>query len=328
MPVSRPSSSLSSPPPFVVLLPLLPLLPLLLLLLLLLLPPASSATVAYKPVIMMHGVGSDHHEMDTILRLLNASHAGTVATSLPLFGGKPGSWDHDLNTQVAGVADAIRALVAADPAAYRDGYHLVCKSQGALTCRCVIEEMDDHNVDTFVSLAGPQVGVYGGAYFQAMRTWGLPEWLVKGTVDLMWLVAYNPLGQKISVANMWRDPHHLDSFRKHDSFLPKYTSAATARMKANFVRVKNMVFCVGSGKPYDGGIEPWQTGAWGQWGGGASGDVMVNMTAQPFYVADTFGLKTMHESGRLNLTIVPGASHGDWTGNERIITKYVLPHCT
>jgi palmitoyl-protein thioesterase len=277
---------------------------------------------------MMHGVGSDHHEMDTILRLLNASHAGTVATSLPLFGGKPGSWDHDLNTQVAGVADAIRALVAADPAAYRDGYHLVCKSQGALTCRCVIEEMDDHNVDTFVSLAGPQVGVYGGAYFQAMRTWGLPEWLVKGTVDLMWLVAYNPLGQKISVANMWRDPHHLDSFRKHDSFLPKYTSAATARMKANFVRVKNMVFCVGSGKPYDGGIEPWQTGAWGQWGGGASGDVMVNMTAQPFYVADTFGLKTMHESGRLNLTIVPGASHGDWTGNERIITKYVLPHCT
>ena len=143
----------------------------------------------------------------------------------------------------------------------------------------------------------------------------------------MWLVAYNPLGQKISVANMWRDPKHLDAFHKHDVFLPKYTSAATARMKRNFLRVKKMVYCVGSGKPYDGGIEPWQTGVWGQWGG-SDGSVMVNMTKQPFYVADTFGLKTVHESGRLNLTIVPGASHSDWTSDARIITEYVLPHCT
>ena len=57
---------------------------------------------------------------------------------------------------MTGVKDAIRKLVAADPALYADGYHLVCKSQGALTCRCVIESMDDHKVDTFVSLAGPQ----------------------------------------------------------------------------------------------------------------------------------------------------------------------------
>ena len=146
---------------------------------------AAAAAAEFKPVIMKHGVGSDHHEMDTILRLLNATHPGTIATSLPLFGGKPDSWDHDLNTQVAGVAAAIRKLVAADPAAYAGGYHLVCKSQGALICRCVVEEMDDHNVDTFVSLAGPQVGVYGTAYFEAMRSWGLPEWLIKGTVDLM-----------------------------------------------------------------------------------------------------------------------------------------------
>ena len=43
--------------------------------------------------------------------------------------------------------------------------------------------------------------------------------------------------------------------------------------------------------------------------GRSDGSVMVNMTKQPFYVADTFGLKAVHESGRLNLTIVPGASH-------------------
>ena len=39
------------------------------------------------------------------------------------------------------------------------------------------------------------------------------------------------------------------------------------------------------------------------------------MQSQPEYADDTFGLRTLDESGRLNLTVVPGATHGDWTGN-------------
>ena len=91
-------------------------------------------------------------------------------------------------------------------------------------------------------------------------------------------------------------------------------------------RLEKAVFCVGSGPSYDGGIEPWQTGAWGQWDAGQK--TMLNMTQQDFYINDTFGLKTLDESGRLITTIVPGASHSDWTGNEDLIKKWVLPHCT
>eukprot|EP00940_MAST-03C_sp_MAST-3C-sp2_P001996 g1996.t1 len=275
---------------------------------------------------MMHGVGSDAGEMSKIATLINSSHPGTLVTSLHLFENSPAAWDHSLDEQVAGVSDAVRKLVAADPEAYAEGYHLVCKSQGALTCRCVIEAMDDHNVVHFVSLAGPQVGVYGTAYFESLRRYGLPEWLVETTAEAMWLVAYNALGQRISVGNMWRDPFHLKSFLEHDVFLPKYTDYATPQMKSNFVRLKKAVFCVGSGSPYDGGIEPWQTGAWGSWNENA--EKMVNMSDQPFFVNDTFGLRTLSENGRLNLTVVPGVSHGDWTGNEEVIKKYVIPHCT
>ena len=123
-----------------------------------------------------------------------------------------------------------------------------------------------------------------------LKKYGLPEWLIKGGTDLMYLVAYNFLGQKISVANIWRDPYHLSEFYRGNEFLPRYTSNATPAMKANFIRLKQAVFCVGSGKPYDGGIEPWQTGAWGSYD---SSGYMVNMTNQSFYVADTFGLKTL-----------------------------------
>ena len=60
------------------------------------------------------------------------------------------------------------------------------------------------------------------------------------------------------------------------------------------------MFCVGSGPAYDGGIEPWQSGVWGS--EDASG-AMVMMREQPFYTADLFGLKTLDDTGRLNLTV-------------------------
>ena len=277
--------------------------------------------VAFKPVIMMHGVGSGAGEMATIARLLNETHPGTIATSLALYENSPAAWDHDLKTQVAGVTDAIRKLVAADPALYADGYHMVCKSQGALTCRAVIESMDDHNVDTFVSLAGPQGGVYGPDFFASFEK-RIP-FLQNVTASAMWLVAYNFLGQKISVANIWRDPHHLDAYMKGNVFLPKYTTDSTAQMKANFVRLKKAVFCVGSGPSFDGGIEPWQSAVFGA--AGADG-VIRPMEDQDFYKSDTFGLRSLHESGRLNFTVVPNATHGSWTGDEAQITALVLPH--
>ena len=57
--------------------------------------------LAFKPVIMMHGVGSGASEMATIARLLSDTHPGTVATSLPLYENSPAAWDHDLETQVS-----------------------------------------------------------------------------------------------------------------------------------------------------------------------------------------------------------------------------------
>jgi palmitoyl-protein thioesterase len=183
--------------------------------------------------------------------------------------------------------------------------------------------MDDHKVDTFVLLAGPQGGVFGPDFFASFEK-KIP-FFENITANAMWLVAYNFFGQKISVANIWRDPHHLDAYMKGNVFLPKYTTHATPQMRSNFVRLKKAVFCIGSGRAYDGGIEPWQGGVFGS--EDASGK-MLSMREQPYYASDAFGLKTLDTSGRLNLTIVPGASHGDWTGNEDIIRAHVLPHCT
>ena len=58
-----------------------------------------------------------------------------VATTLPLYE-NDASFLTPLKKQVAGVADAIRALVAANATLYGDGYHLVCEVTGrGLICR-------------------------------------------------------------------------------------------------------------------------------------------------------------------------------------------------
>ena len=280
---------------------------------------------SYKPVILMHGVSASAHEMDLIHKLINETHPGTIVTNLAVFEGNPSSWSHNLAFQVDGVMAKIRKVINRNPQLYEGGYHFVCKSQGALICRCIVEAMDDHRVHTFVSLAGPQLGVFGDGYFQFLKRIGLPEWFIQDTADEMWRVAYSWLGQKFSVGNMWHDYHHFREYFKYDLFLPNYTDFATPTMRSNFMRLQKAVFCVGSGSPFDGGIEPWQTGAWGFWDGNGS---MLNITEHPFYVNDTFGLRSLDESGRLELTVVPGVKHADWTGNESIIRKFVLPHCT
>ena len=145
----------------------------------------------------------------------------------------------------------------------------------------------------------------------------------------MWRVAYTRLAQDVvSDANMWRDPHHLDAFIKDSTVLPLYNGQTAAaedvvRFKRNFARLRRAVFCVGSGAASDGGIEPWQTGVWGSQD---SMGRMLNLTEQPYYVNDTFGLRTLNESGRLTLTIVPGARHHDWTDNIDLIRAQILPH--
>ena len=140
----------------------------------------TSQTGSGLPVVMLHGVSSSHTEMDTIKKL--AAARGIVATSLPIFEGKVDSLT-PLKHQVLGMASALRKLIAANESLYGRGYHFICKSQGGLICRCVIEEMDDHKVHTFVSLAGPQMGVWGSAFFRSI---GFPAWAQNLTADEVW----------------------------------------------------------------------------------------------------------------------------------------------
>lgn len=67
-----------------------------------------------------------------------------------------------LNEQVALGVKQVRSVIAANPAVFEDGYIFIGHSQGGAVAKFVIQEMDEHKVKTFVSLASSGNGRFYG----------------------------------------------------------------------------------------------------------------------------------------------------------------------
>lgn len=73
---------------------------------------------------------------------------------------------------------------------------------------------------------------------------------------------YSKVGQYISVANYWNDPHHQSLYLKHNKFLPFMNNEASAPFnlssdhKSGITKLNKLVLI---GGPDDEIIEPWQS---------------------------------------------------------------------
>jgi len=113
---------------------------------------------SYKPVIVVHGLFDSSYSFRHLLEYINETHPGTVVTVLDLFDGRESL--RPLWEQVQGFGEAVAPIMAKAP----EGVHLICYSQGGLVCRALLSVMDEHNVDSFISLSSPQMGQYGGEW--------------------------------------------------------------------------------------------------------------------------------------------------------------------
>ncbi|XP_045148406.1 lysosomal thioesterase PPT2 isoform X3 [Echinops telfairi] len=219
--------------------------------LLLLLPtwPATPAPrrAPLKPVIVVHGLFDSSYSFRHLLEYINQTHPGTAVTVLDLFDGRESL--RPLWEQVQGFREAVAPIMAKAP----QGVHLICYSQGGLVCRALLSVMDDHNVDSFISLSSPQMGQYGDTDYL--------KWLFPTSMrSNLYRICYSPWGQEFSICNYWHDPHHDDLYLNASSFLALINGErnhpnATAWRK-NFLRVGHLVLI---GGPDDGVITPWQS---------------------------------------------------------------------
>lgn len=132
----------------------------------------------YKPVLLFHGMCSPPSSMDTLISSIQYYHPGTLTLSIDGFSGCDINPSRSNGTQPMWMQEKYLSYVISQfghmlaKESNSDSYHLICHSQGALSCRGALQWGDmnyndaengpfpEQNVDTFISLAGPQAGVY------------------------------------------------------------------------------------------------------------------------------------------------------------------------
>ncbi|XP_012890459.1 PREDICTED: lysosomal thioesterase PPT2 isoform X2 [Dipodomys ordii] len=221
---------------------------------------------SYKPVIVVHGLFDSSSTFRHLLEFINETHPGTVVTVIDLFDGRQSL--RPLWEQVQGFREAVDPIMAKAP----EGVNLICYSQGGLVCRALLSVMDEHNVDTFISLSSPQMGQYGDTDYL--------KWLFPTSMrSNLYRICYSPWGQEFSICNYWHDPHHDDLYLNASSFLALINGErdhpnATAWRK-NFLRLGRLVLI---GGPDDGVITPWQSSFFGFYD---ANETVLEMEEQP-----------------------------------------------
>ncbi|XP_074092743.1 lysosomal thioesterase PPT2 isoform X2 [Macrotis lagotis] len=269
-----------------------------------------SPKVPYKPVIIVHGLFDSSATFRHLLQYINQTHPGTLVTVLDLFDG--GESLRPLWEQVQGFRQAVAPIMEQSP----HGVHLLCYSQGGLICRALLSVMDEHNVDTFISLSSPQMGQYGDTDYL--------KWLFPTSMrSNLYRICYSPWGQEFSICNYWHDPHHPDLYLNASSFLALINGErdhpnATVWRK-NFLRVKRVVLI---GGPDDGVITPWQSSFFGFYD---ANETVLEMKEQQVYLRDSFGLKTLSVRGAIVSCPTPGIPHTAWHSNRSLYEACIQP---
>ncbi|XP_059475735.1 lysosomal thioesterase PPT2 homolog [Neocloeon triangulifer] len=265
--------------------------------------------LAYKPVVLIHGILAEKGCMDVVGKRIKEVHPGTIVYATDRFIG----WSSlaPMWHQVDALAADLMNITKAHP----EGIHLIGYSQGGLVSRAILEKYPDHNVQTFISLSSPQAGQYGTKFLHLY----FPNLWLKTAYEIF----YSDVGQYTSVANYWNDPHHQKLYYDYSVFLPFTNNEKSSNQsdvyRQGFQKIKKLVLI---GGPDDEVITPWQSSHFGYYN---ENETVVDMKDQDFYQKDMFGLKTIDTSGRLHVITQPGIDHFSWHVNLTVIDTHIIP---
>jgi len=211
-----------------------------------------------------------------------------------------------MNTQI----EMFAAKVRSDPA-LANGFDLVGHSQGGLITRAYIERYNSPRVHNYVSLAGPQAGVYGVPDFNDWCPDVDCDWINKIMSKIAEGGWTEPLMQQhVTFAQYWRDPLNYTAYLASSSFLADINNdraAKNATYRANMVGTTGRHVYLQALQDHI--VVPKQS-EWFENFAPGEDSVIPNVTATPGYLGDWVGLKTLHEQGRLTLAAV-NCTHQD-----------------
>ena len=230
-----------------------------------------------------------------------------------------------LNVQVPAILKMVKNI-----AAQYDKIIAVGFSQGGVIWRAMIESWDDHNVDTFISIAAPQSGQAGIPPKYLASLGNLPfvkmaqsQGKTISEADMK-LLPYDPRVQQVfAPSNYYRNPATYKLYLK-TNFFPKLNNEIgnkkeKRKQKNNFERLRKLVLI---GGPDEETIVPWQSEMFGF----ISADQnIITMKKTKFYKKNLFGLKTLDKKDAITRCIKGGLKHNDFPNSSEVLNDCVLP---
>jgi len=195
-----------------------------------------------------------------------------------------------------------------------NGFHAVGFSQGNSVIRGYIQKYNDPAVHTFLSVHGTVNGVAG---FPNCDPDGLLGPVCKILAEVLGDAAYNEeIQDHLFQADYFRDPkRYNDSAYLERSQIAQWNNENTANIqpsfRTNFVKVKQFAMIKAM---KDTMVFPNEAEWWGEFAAGSLKTVL-KMENTPNYIKDSFGLKTVHEAGKMVFNTTAG-NHLQFTEDE------------
>jgi len=259
----------------------------------------------YRPVVLLHGLMASNEAMSHLQGWLQQDFPGIYTLNVEIGNGKEDSlWMH-MNDQCESLAQQILA----DPQ-LRDGFTIVGHSQGGMTSRCAIERYS-LPVYNFISLAGPQGGVFGVPDLNALcPDVYCPELLFLFDELLLgkWTDPY--VMNAFSFAQYWRDPFLLDEYLEYNTYLAdlnnEYTQSKNATYRDNIIALNHLVLIYST---TDTIVVPRQS-PWFYFYQADSDTVVQKVQSTPGYQGDWIGLRTLDQQNKVDFIPIP-CSHAN-----------------
>lgn len=246
--------------------------------------PTSSGDAGLLPVVILHGYSASASNLQSVDDYLTSF--GLDVYNIEIGNGVLDSMFMPVWRQLLIFNDNIKQIPQ-----LRDGFNMVCMSQGAVICRGYIEMFNNPPVRRFISWVGPHGGVYNP--------------------DLDFPEIYKPWSQEHnSFSNYWRDPYRLEEYIELAHYLPiinldrPITSHEGIPDGIDGIEPKSLVSLeqlVLIWSPNDDVLGPPSSGAFGHYEVREGQLVTVPLMDSLWYWEDRLGLRTLNETNRLHI---------------------------
>eukprot|EP00736_Rhodelphis_marinus_P012037 Rmarinus@m.25903 len=247
------------------------------------------------PVLQMHGMGdfATNSGMMSLKELIEES-LDTYVLNLQIgetwFEDSMNSFFMNFDDQVDYAAEVIRS----DPA-LADGFNAIGYSQGVHVIRGYIERYNDPPVRSFISMHGPIAGVAALPYCD------LDKDVCRKINELLSLGAYNNFVQeRLAQANYYKDPAEIAKYLEFGLYLADVQNERSNDFDSLYAeRFSSLQSMVAVKADADKMVVPIESQWFGAYSDGSYDDLLT-MTETPYYQDNLFGLKTLHEDGRIH----------------------------